>query len=331
MNRMPPGLRRYAVAVAVVAPVLCAAGLIYARLEGVPGAVAAAVLAAVLVEAACYLTLGFAELRDGLEARLTHRRLALVMTFSAGAPYLIYAVPTGQFNWDALVRLLALAAVISLWYTCLPRRPVVDLLFVGVIAAAVLSKVFAGIYSSPWPGLRVDFLGQLMWIRTGALSVLMIRHADGIGVGFWPARREWRIGACYFLLFAPVGAALGLSLGLVRFQPVQAVWWQTLLLAAGTFAGMLWVVGLSEEFFFRGLLQRWLQEWLESRWAGLVLASLLFGLAHLPFRGFPNWRFAIIAAVAGVFYGLAYQQAGGIRAAMVAHALVNTVWRLLFR
>jgi hypothetical protein len=227
--------------------------------------------------------------------------------------------------------LAALAAVVSFWYACLPRRPVVDLVFVAVMAAVVLSKLFAGIYLSPWPGLRVDFLGQLMWIRTGALSVLAIRHADGIGLGFWPARREWLIGARHFLLFAPVGVLLGLGLGFVRFQPMQAVWWQTLLLAAGTFAGMLWVVALSEEFFFRGLLQRWLQEWLESRWAGLALASLVFGLAHLPFRGFPNWRFAMVAAAAGVFYGLAFDKAGGIRAAMVAHALVNTAWRLLFR
>ena len=100
-------------------------------------------------------------------------------------------------------------------------------------------------------------------------------------------------------------------------------------MAVGTFFGMLWVVALSEEFFFRGLLQRWLSEWLRSERGGLVVASVLFGLAHLPFRSFPNWRFALLAAVAGLFYGRAYLKAGGIRAAMVAHALVNTVWRVL--
>jgi hypothetical protein len=34
--------------------------------------------------------------------------------------------------------------------------------------------------------------------------------------------------------------------------------------------------------------------------------------------------------VAGWFYGRAYLKAGNIRAAMVAHALTNVTWRVLF-
>ncbi|MDP9115318.1 MAG: hypothetical protein M3O20_16765 [Acidobacteriota bacterium] len=37
-----------------------------------------------------------------------------------------------------------------------------------------------------------------------------------------------------------------------------------------------------------------------------------------------------MAAVAGVFYGLAYRQARSIRASMVTHALTVTAWRLFF-
>jgi membrane protease YdiL (CAAX protease family) len=54
---------------------------------------------------------------------------------------------------------------------------------------------------------------------------------------------------------------------------------------------------------------------------------VVFGLVHLWFREFPNWQFAVIAGVAGVFYGLAYVASGGIRAAMVTHALVVATWR----
>jgi membrane protease YdiL (CAAX protease family) len=96
------------------------------------------------------------------------------------------------------------------------------------------------------------------------------------------------------------------------------------------FFGALWVIALPEEFFFRGLLQRWIGEWTGSRYLGLATASLLFGAAHLPFREFPNWRLATVAAVAGCFYGLAYQKADSIRASMVTHALVVTIWRTLF-
>jgi membrane protease YdiL (CAAX protease family) len=38
-----------------------------------------------------------------------------------------------------------------------------------------------------------------------------------------------------------------------------------------------------------------------------------------------------VATVAGFFYGRAYSLSGGIRAAMVTHALVNTTTRMLFR
>ena len=91
------------------------------------------------------------------------------------------------------------------------------------------------------------------------------------------------------------------------------------------------MVALSEELFFRGLLQQWLEEWTGTAWAGLLLASLAFGAVHLGFRQFPNWKFASLAAIAGVFYGIAFRRGGGIRAAMVAHALVVTTWRTLFQ
>jgi membrane protease YdiL (CAAX protease family) len=51
---------------------------------------------------------------------------------------------------------------------------------------------------------------------------------------------------------------------------------------------------------------------------------------HLPFRQFPNWRFAILAGVAGIFYGLAFLKAKSVRASMVTHALLVTTWRVFF-
>jgi membrane protease YdiL (CAAX protease family) len=77
-------------------------------------------------------------------------------------------------------------------------------------------------------------------------------------------------------------------------------------------------------------LQQWIGKWIGSEIAGLLLASLLFGAVHLWFRGFPNWRLAIMAAFAGVFYGMAFRQTKSIRASMVTHALVVTTWRVFF-
>jgi len=330
MNRMPVPLRSFWYTLAVVLVLVCISGLAYASFQSIPGGITAALLVAILVEVSLYLAPGFEGLRSALEARFSGRMLALWMTASALVPYALYALPTGQFRWDALVQLALLAAVLSFWYACLPARLVVDLVFVFLVAGVILSKVFSRIYLSPAPQLRLEFLGQLMWLRTGALAMLSIRHMQGTGFGFLPAKRDWMIGLRYFLCFVPIGIALGWALGWATFHPRPDPWWITLLVGLATFAGMLWVVALSEEFFFRGLLQQWLSDWLNSDRTGLLIASLVFGLVHLPFRSFPNWRFAIVAAVAGLFYGLAYQKARSIRAAMVAHALVNTTWRLLF-
>jgi membrane protease YdiL (CAAX protease family) len=98
----------------------------------------------------------------------------------------------------------------------------------------------------------------------------------------------------------------------------------------GTFFGFLWVVSLSEEFFFRGTLQPWIEAWTRSRGGALAITSVIFGLAHLPFRGFPNWRWAAVAAVLGFFCGRARNQAGSIRAGVVTHAMVVTAWRAFF-
>jgi membrane protease YdiL (CAAX protease family) len=62
----------------------------------------------------------------------------------------------------------------------------------------------------------------------------------------------------------------------------------------------------------------------------VIVSTVVYGCAHLWYHDFPNWRFALIAAVVGCFYGAAYLRRGSIRAPMVAHALVVVTWRMLF-
>jgi membrane protease YdiL (CAAX protease family) len=170
-------------------------------------------------------------------------------------------------------------------------------------------------------------LGAMMWYRTGLIAVLTLRRMDGIGFGFLPSRSDWNIGLRNFVWFLPPGLLLALAIGFGRPKPVHADV-RTLLIAVATFAGVLWVLAVAEEFFFRGLLQQHLMRILGNDTAGLVLASCLFGAAHLGAGEFPNWRFALLAALAGVFYGRAYLQARSIRAAMVTHACVVTTWKV---
>ncbi|HWR51208.1 MAG TPA: CPBP family intramembrane glutamic endopeptidase [Bryobacteraceae bacterium] len=301
-------------------------GLLYAYSLSIPAAITAPVLAACVVELALYIAFIAEPSRRWIDRHLAP--LPLWMAASALAPYLIVTLPLGAFDWQRFAALAGLAAVLSLWYTVLPRRRELDLLFIAIVAAGLLLPVFAWIYPRPHPKLPMAVLGQSMWTRLAMLAVVGVARIPVKGFGFIPTRAEWIAGTRNFLLFLPVGALIVWWTNFARFRPHPADW-RLPFLAVVTFAGMLWIVALREEFFFRGLLQEWTTRWLKSEWLALILVSVLFGLAHLPFRDFPNWPMVALAAAAGVFYGRAYMEAKSVRAAMIAHALVNTVWRTM--
>jgi membrane protease YdiL (CAAX protease family) len=299
------------------------AGLFYADQQHISIAAALPALLAVLAELTAYASLSCER------ARAAWRPAWLVL--AAPLPYALYALPAGVFEWSSAAALAALAALAAGWFGILGSSPAARFGFVLLMAAPVLFRFFPPLLARPHPELRLEFLGQLMWIRVGILTVLRELGPDGIGFGFLPRPRDWRIGIVWYLASLPALLLLAPLTGFARFTPPPDPWWQTAAAAAATFLGILWVVALGEEFFFRGLLQRWLTEAFRSPWAGLAAASLLFAAAHLGFRKFPNWDFALLALAAGAAYGMAYRQSGAIRAPMVAHALLVTTWRILYR
>ncbi len=305
-----------------------AAGYVYAQQQGIAPSVLLAALPAFLLEATLFLSLGIESWRRRLE-KLPPAGVAALLVLAAISPYCADSLAFHSFRWQALAGIALLAGLVSFWYVVLPKKPAADLLLLALMAAVVLTKVFASLYVRPDPRLPLEALGQAMWIRTGAFALLSVRRVQGVGFGFWPSAREWKIGALFFALMLPVVAVLSWWIGYGTLHaPAAASWMRTPVVVVLTFFGGLWVLALGEEFFFRGLLQQWLATWLGNQWAGLIAASLLFGSVHLWYRSFPNWRFALLAAVAGVFYGLAFRQASSIRASMVTHALTVTTVRM---
>ena len=300
-----------------------AAARIVAQDKSIPWGLAVAVLPAFLVELSLYAAQAYETLRQQIPQA--------AVGLSGAVVYAILAAPVGMFSWISFLTLAAGGLVLVFWFRIWPRSVAADIGFAALMAAPVLFKLFSQYYPRPHEVLRMEFLGQLFWIRAGVASVLNERPQKGINFGFLPAVGEWKTGViCYALLLPLVLAGAALT-GFARFAWPELAVGRLLLTAIATFAGILWVVALSEEFFFRGLLQQWFEQWTGNAWAGLLAASLLFGAAHLGFRQFPNWRFALLAGLAGIFYGLAFRRGHGIRAAMVCHALTVTTWRLLFR
>jgi membrane protease YdiL (CAAX protease family) len=305
------------------------AGLFYAQQQDIPSHLVAAILPALLVEAALYVGPGFAVVRERL-LRWPKAKLAAALAVSAVLPWLIYTLGSGKFTAEKFLYLLALVLPVAYWYVVLPQVRTVDFSLLLLLSAPFMFRLFFDIYPAAQPKLRMDFLGKWMWIRLGFAVFLLVRQVEGIQFGFVPSRAEFMTGLKYYFRFLPFGVTLGYLLGIVQVG-LPSTNWPVPVLAVGTFLGLLWTVSLGEEFFFRGLIQQWLDQILDSPLAALTIASILYGLVHLPFRGPFNWRYALLVALLGWFCGQAYQESRGIRAPMVTHALAATTWIVAFQ
>jgi hypothetical protein len=279
-------------------------------------------LAAFLVEYPFYLVPAFPNLRD----RFRGNRLPVYLLAAALLPYLAACCGAVPFHWTGVAKLAALALGMGFWYRVLPARPVVDIAFVAIVPAVLLGRYLVPVYSSYLPKFKdLIFLGHVTLIVLAVMVLLVERRVADVRYGFLPNGREWRIGLLHFLYFLPAGAGLAVLLGAVRFAGVAPAW-----KIAGTFLGFLWTIALSEEFFCWGVLQPAFQKLAGSRTVSTLITAGLFGLVHIGFGGFPNWKWVLIAAVMGWFCGRAWRESGSIRSAMITHALVVATWRGFF-
>jgi membrane protease YdiL (CAAX protease family) len=299
--------------------------MLYARSKGIPSWAALPVIAGFLIEYPFYLAPGFPMVRERLQG-------AGIVAFALAAavlPYLACCCGAVAFSWGGLARVVAVALALSLWFVVLPGSRLAGVAYLAVWAAILLGRFFNPVYVPLHPQYRdlknVIVIPHLAMISIAVLALIRQLGVEGTGYGFLPDRREWRIGALHFLYFVPIGLPLALVLHATHFVAPKPAWY-----IAALFLGMLWVASLSEEFFVRGVLQQWMEEWTANRSGALLITSAIFGLLHLWLGGFPNFRWALVAGVLGWFCGRARNQAGSIRASMVTHALVATTWRAFF-
>jgi membrane protease YdiL (CAAX protease family) len=294
------------------------AAAIYANLKHIPLGLALPVAIAFAVELPFYVMAG---------APPDWLRKPAVLAVTCVLPYLIYSIPAGLFGLPAFVLLSVIAIVLSYWYAGLPRHGLLDLLYVALLAAILLTKLFDRIYLSAIPKVELAVLGHVMLIRTAAVAIIGMRGGTGAQYTFVPRLSEWASGVKWFALMLPPVLLALWATGLWTPREHPNYW-----ALIPQFLGILWVVALSEEFFFRGMLQSWMESWTGNRIGGLVVTSLMFGFAHLWFRRqFPNWQFAIVAAIFGLFCGLAWREKRSVPASMVTHALGATLYRVFFQ
>ena len=168
-----------------------------------------------------------------------------------------------------------------------------------------------------------------------AVPFSMYLNLDKPLIGFWlllvcpwiVGRRSLRslfyVSALALALSAVLALGGALALGVIGWAPKwpEHAWLWLL--------NNLLLVTLVEEALFRGYIQGGLSRYFKHLAYGehlaLLLASLLFGLAHAG----AGWQWVLLASLAGVGYGLAYRF-GGLAAAIATHFGLNMLHFGLF-
>ncbi len=304
-----------------------AAAIVYSKQHPPSQWIVSAALPAFSCEAVFYLASIFKQTREVFKKLRSSKLQAILLWISTFLPYLVFSLAAHTFERNSFYLLAGLSAILCFWFVVLPRRAAYDIGFLVIAAAPQITGVFKRLYVLR----QMDVLGHLMWIHAGVIALLVLREWKPGEFSFWPTPREWQIGLFVFMLAIAPLIGLSQAVHFARFVTPHAAWWRVAMEAGGTFLGILWVVALSEELFFRGFVQRALEKQWNNRVLAILVSAALFGAAHLWAHTFPNWQYAVVASLLGVACGGAYWWGGSVRASMVTHSLVVVVWRLFFQ
>jgi membrane protease YdiL (CAAX protease family) len=283
--------------------------------------IAAAITVAPLL-AAGFAPRSFAKLRElSVAARLL---LPVVLC----VPYALISLTAGsiRFGWLALYVLLPFAVSLLLHHASTvdpeQRGAWPDLVVLSALGVAVDLRWF----ESAWPPQLAVF-NKILLLDIGIWGFLIVRSLHRTGFDLRIRRRDLRDGLLNFALYAPIAMVLGLSLGFLHLHAVLPDGLQAL----GTYVFTFLFVAVPEELFFRGWTQNLLERRI-GRTPALLVTSVLFGLAHFNKQAAHlNWRYVLLATVAGVFYGRAWRTRRRIAASAITHATVDTVWSFWLR
>ncbi|PYY02703.1 MAG: CPBP family intramembrane metalloprotease domain-containing protein [Acidobacteria bacterium] len=258
-------------------------------------------------------------------------RVSLAAFFAM--PYAVFALPAREFRWRIqlgfLLICLAGAALLE-WARRqhgTARGGWQDVIVLVTLGLSVDLRVF----ESAWPYAGISGLSKLVLVDLALYGYLVIRQLEGIGYDLRANLSDVVIGVREFVFLAPIAIALGLSLHFLHWHWTMPRLWLPVAAWAFTFL----FIAIPEELFFRGLVQNLLERSC-GRHASLVIASILFGLSHFNKRlgtasGAFNWRYVLLAAVAGIFYGRAWMARRRLMASAITHTSIDVTWGIWLR
>ncbi|MGB7439269.1 MAG: type II CAAX endopeptidase family protein, partial [Candidatus Acidiferrum sp.] len=306
----------------------CLAGAIIASWQGYGGRAFAATLICFAFLLLTTLVLAARGVADWINAKLEGAG-GLFLGVCALLAYLLYLVGTSTVVWGkvaAIAGLIFVPLALALWAGNSAAGAWQD--FASIVGIWVFVKFGPRQWLWTYPdGKLAHVLTVLVAVNAALASFLLVRRAKGIGysIGWGKNWGLYVLGS--FAAFACIAIPLGTALLFIRYAPLWSKWGTSV----GLFFAILMFTAWPEELLFRGLLQNFLAKASKSELAGWWTASVLFGFSHITNLGFPNWRYVILATIAGLFYGWTWKKTGSIFASALVHGGVDAVWHFFFR
>jgi membrane protease YdiL (CAAX protease family) len=151
------------------------------------------------------------------------------------------------------------------------------------------------------------------------------------GLKFNPPRhaQDYWLPIAAFAITAPVLAIVGVAIGFIPppHAPTQSAA-RMLSAIAIIFAG----TALPEEILFRSLIQNFLTLRFGASTRTLLIAAFIFGCAHLDNgpQPLPNWRYMILATIAGIAYGIVFRKSSTVLSSALLHMMVDWTKHFFF-
>lgn len=263
-------------------------------------------------------------------------------------PVIVWAVPflltaifsgaaalAGAFSFSLALLLLGYTAapVACAWMEgagLIPRPAALD--FVAILLLWLPLEFAAGARLVPRPAQA--FLHSVAYgiaILLGLVLFTGFRSFPGVKYNLPRRWSDFGLPAAAFALTAPVLMLVGIALGFIPMPhwPAGAATGGRL---AGAFGLILVGTALPEEILFRSLIQNLIQLRFGASWRTLLAASLIFGCAHLDNgpQPLPNWRYMILATIAGVAYGMVFQRSSTVLSSAALHSMVDWTKHFFF-
>jgi len=285
-----------------------------------------AAIAVLVLELGPAALFGFAGERVGQACARWSATMRTALPLLFVLPYVLISSAQQMFSWEWCALYAALPVLIA-WL--LGQAAVADPEQRGnwldaIILLTLGLAVDLRWFERAWPSGLAGW-GKLLLVDAALFGFVVIRRLSGTGFDFHFRWSDWKTGLRELVFFAPLVIGLGLALGFLH--PHRNALRLSMI---PTWIYIFVFIAVPEELFFRAWVQNLLERRVGRR-AALGITAVLFGLSHFNKRS-PhfNWRYVILASIAGIFYGRAWREQRRLPASAITHASVDAIWSFWF-